>query len=91
MYTFPERIWVPVQMELCVDHVHSPTTPSWASGLLSPVMMEILPRQSTERQSSHTGCRVVLIARCTLLDGTTLLGRRLGSCQLYSGAAGSGA
>lgn len=68
-------------------------TPSWAPGLLSPVMMEILPRQFTERyRVFHTGCRVFYRVDAPCLMEPPLLGDVWALANLlFSGAAGSGA
>ena len=66
----------------CAWTVFTNHTPSLASGLLSPAMMEILPHQFTECcRVFHTGC--ILSRGCTQLDGTTPLRGHLGSCQSF--------
>ena len=79
-----QRVWVPVQIEVCVDHVHKPHPQlgSWFAFTSG----DGNPSASVHRalQSILNWLQSILSRGCTLLDGITPLRRRLGSCQSFT-------
>lgn len=64
MYAFPENLGACANGTVC-GPCSQITPPALAPGLLSPVMMEILPRQFTELQSVSYWLQRLLSRGCT--------------------------